>query len=131
MSAPYGEVVADHARHPRNRGRFDAPHVAHEGLNPLCGDRVRLELQLAQGRISAARFDGEACMVALAAASLLTELLPGLSPEDARALPDERLLSALQATLRPSRVACATLPLQVLREALATAPFRESPGSAG
>ena len=118
MSSPYGAVVAEHHRHPHNRGSLDAPEVAHEGLNPLCGDRVRIELRLEGGRIAAARFDGEACMVALAAASLLTDLVQGLTPGEAVALPDEKLLAALQTTLRPSRVGCATLPLQVLREGI-------------
>lgn len=119
MSAPYGAVVAAHHQHPRNRGRLDAPDLAHEGQNPLCGDRVRLELRLEEGRVAAARFDGEACMIALAAASLLTELVAGLTLAEAAALPDARLLAALETPLRPSRVGCATLPLQVLREAIA------------
>ena len=122
MSAPYGEVVAEHHRHPHNRGRLEAPDIAHEGLNPLCGDRVRLELRLEDGRIAAARFDGEACMVALAAASLLTDLVQGLTPAEAAALPDARLLAALQTALRPSRIGCATLPLLVLREGIARRP---------
>ena len=119
MSAPYGEVVAAHHRHPHNRGSLAAPEVAHEGLNPLCGDRVRIELRLESGRVAAARFDGEACMIALAAASLLTDLVQGLTLVEAAALPDELLLAALQTTLRPSRVGCATLPLRVLREGIA------------
>ena len=122
MSAPYGEVVAEHHRRPHNRGALDAPDLAHEGRNPLCGDRVRLELRLVDGRIAAARFDGEACMVALAAASLLTDLVQGLTPAEAAALPDEKLLAALQTALRPSRIGCATLPLQVLRQGIARRP---------
>ena len=121
MSSPYGAVVAEHHRHPRNRGSLDAPDVSREGLNPLCGDRVRIELRLDAGRIAAARFDGEACMVALAAASLLTELVQGLTPAEAAALPEEKLLAALQTTLRPSRRGCAMLPLDVLREGIAAA----------
>ena len=119
MSGPYGEVVAEHHRRPHNRGTLDAPDFAREGLNPLCGDRVRIELKLEGGRIAAARFDGEACMVALAAASLLTDLLQGLTLEEAAALPDQKLLDALQTPLRSSRIGCATLPLQILREAIA------------
>ena len=122
MSSPYGAVVAEHHRHPHNRGSLEAPDLAREGRNPLCGDRVRLELRLADGRIAAARFDGEACMLALAAASLLTDLVAGLTLAEAAALPDQKLLAALQTTLRPSRVGCALLPLQVLREGIARRP---------
>jgi nitrogen fixation NifU-like protein len=119
MSAPlYGEVVADHARNPRNRGSLESPDAAHEGVNPLCGDRVRLELRLRGGRVEAVRFQADACMVSIAAASLLTLLLEGAGVDEARALPDGKLLAALATELRPSRVGCALLPVQVLREAL-------------
>jgi nitrogen fixation NifU-like protein len=119
VSALYGEVVAAHFRRPHNQGPLASPDVSQEGLNPLCGDRVRIELRLRDGRIDEARFQGDACMVAVAAASLLTELLRGLSPDEARALPAERLLAELRTDLRPSRRACALLPLDTLREGLA------------
>ena len=118
MSSPYGAVVVDHAKNPRNRGALESPDLAREGTNPLCGDRVRLEFRLRGGRIEAMAFEADACMVTVAAASMLTELLTGAPIEEARALPDERLLGALETELRPSRVGCALLPLQVLREAL-------------
>ncbi|HET9754569.1 MAG TPA: iron-sulfur cluster assembly scaffold protein [Myxococcales bacterium] len=118
MSAPYGAVVVDHARNPRNRGALESPDLWREGTNPLCGDRVRLELRLRGGRIEAMAFEADACMVTVAAASMLTELVAGALVEEVRALPDERLLGALETELRPSRVGCALLPLQVLREAL-------------
>ena len=119
MSALYGPVIAEHARTPRNQGSLPAPDAAAEGVNPLCGDRIAIDLQLQDGRVSAARFRGEACMVGLAAASVLTELVAGLTLAEAAALPDAKLLGALQTELRPSRIGCALLPLQVLRGALA------------
>ena len=118
MSAPYGAVVVEHAKNPRNRGALESPDLAREGTNPLCGDRVRLELRVRGGRIEAMAFQADACMVTVAAASVLSELVTGARAEEARALPDERLLGALETELRPSRVGCALLPLQVLREAL-------------
>jgi nitrogen fixation NifU-like protein len=118
MSSPYGAMVVEHAKNPRNRGALEAPDLAREGTNPLCGDRVRLELRVRSGRIEAMAFQADACMVTVAAASMLSELVTGASTEEARALSDERLLAALETELRPSRVGCALLPLQVLREAL-------------
>lgn len=119
MSALYGDVVAAHARAPRNFGALASPDASCEDTNPLCGDRIRIDLRVEQGRIAEARFGGDACMVATAAASLLTGLVLGQELEAARAFPAAALLSALQAPLRPSRVACATLPLTVLQGALA------------
>jgi nitrogen fixation NifU-like protein len=118
MSALYGEVIAEHFRRPRNQGRLESPDASHEDVNPLCGDRLRIELSIRSGRIQAARFRADACMVATAAASLLTGFVEGLSLDDAARFPRERLLEALKAQLRPSRVACATLPLDVLRGAI-------------
>jgi len=114
----YGEKIADHAKNPRNQGALDHPDAAHEGTNPLCGDRLRIQLKLAEGRIAQMRFHAEACMVAIASASILSELLSGMSVAEARALPRERLLQALETELRPGRVGCALLPLQVVQSAL-------------
>lgn len=122
MSALYGELIAEHFRSPRNRGALDRPDAAFEEVNPLCGDRVRLELRLAGGRIAEARFRGDACMVATASASLLTERLCGLELAAAARLSRDDMLAALRTELRPARVACALLPLEVLRGALARLP---------
>jgi nitrogen fixation NifU-like protein len=116
VSALYGAVIAEHAKHPRNLGTIDSPDLRGEGVNPLCGDKVTLELRVADGRIAEARYSGEACMVALASASVLTEILGGLPLDEARALPDSTLLAALQTELRPSRIQCALLPMQILRK---------------
>jgi nitrogen fixation NifU-like protein len=119
VSAPlYGDVVADHARNPRNLGRLEKPDVSREGVNPLCGDRVRIDLRLLDGRIERMRFEASACMVTVASASILSGLLSGAPVAGALALADAELLGALGTELRPSRVGCALLPLQVLREAL-------------
>jgi nitrogen fixation protein NifU and related proteins len=119
VSAPlYGEVVADHTRNPRNRGKLEEPDLSREGVNALCGDRIRIELRLVDGRISEMRFQAEACMVTVASASVLSGLLTGAPIARALALPDAELLGALRTELRPARVGCALLPLQVAREAL-------------
>jgi len=116
--ALYGEVIAEHARNPRNRGTLAEPDAAREGVNPLCGDRVRMELRLRNGRVEAVRFQAEACMVTVAAASILSELLTGTTLEAARAMAESDVLAALRTELRPSRRDCALLPLRVVREAL-------------
>jgi nitrogen fixation protein NifU and related proteins len=119
MTALYGDVIAEHFRRPRNQGSLESPDASHEDVNPLCGDRIRIELKLQGGRVAVARFRGDACMIAIAAASLLTVMVEGLPLEDARDFPREKLLEALQAPLRPSRIGCAILPLEVLRGAVA------------
>ena len=124
MSALYGKVIDDHGRQPRNRGSLDAPDAAHEDVNPLCGDRIRIELRLQDGRIAEARFGGSACMVATASASLLTEMVRSLPPQEAAALSLDRIVTEMHAELRPARLSCAELPLSVLRGAVKQLPER-------
>jgi len=114
----YGEVIIEHFRHPRNYGSLETPDIAHEELNPLCGDRVRIELSIEDGNVRAARFRGDLCMIAKAASSLLTEMIVGSALAGIEDFPQQRLLDALQADIRPARMNCALLPLSVLKTAL-------------
>jgi nitrogen fixation protein NifU and related proteins len=117
--SPYSDVVLDHWRHPRNYGSLEAPDFAHEDFNPLCGDRVRIEVVLAEdGTVKEARFRGDLCMIAKASSSILTEMIVGSSVESVLDLPQERLTDALHTELSASRVHCAELPLNVLKSAL-------------
>ncbi len=115
MPALYSDVLLDHFRHPRNYGSLVAPDVSYEKFNPLCGDRIRIELQLNQTTITEARFKGDACAISTAAASLLTELITGTPLEAAAALSDDQLIAALESSIQPARVQCALLPLEALR----------------
>ncbi len=115
----YGDVILEHARHPRNYGSLEAPDIRHEELNPLCGDRVRIELSLGKdGTVRAARFQGDLCMIAKAASSILTEMITGWTLDSVGQMPEQRLLEALQAEIRPARLECALLPLGVVRAGL-------------
>lgn len=115
---PYGETITEHFRHPRNYGSLDAPDVRHEDVNPFCGDRVRIELSVKDDTVTAARFQGDLCMVAKAASSLLTEMITGLSLDSIRDLPEQQLLDALNAEIQPARRKCALLPLHVVQSAV-------------
>lgn len=77
-SALYPRAVLEHYRNPRHRGALDACTHAADGANPLCGDRLRIELASAGGRIERYGFDGEACAVSVAVASMLGDLVTGL-----------------------------------------------------
>jgi nitrogen fixation NifU-like protein len=111
----YSRTVLEHFRRPRNRGPLADPDIVHEGVNPLCGDRLRLQIRLDDDRIADARFVGDACAITIAAASLLTEMIRGLTVPTAVAIEDDRLVDALEAEIRPARRGCALLPLVVLR----------------
>jgi len=110
--------LLDHFRHPRNYGSLGAPDISNEQFNPLCGDRIRLELKFEQSRVNEARFKGDGCAISTAAASLLTELILGKDVEELTNLPDAQLISALESNIQPARLQCALLPLLALREGL-------------
>jgi nitrogen fixation NifU-like protein len=115
MSALYSEVILDHFRNPRNFGRLPSPSIAHEDVNPLCGDRIRIELAISGGVVEAAHFVGDGCAISLASASILTELIAGADILRSEAISNEELLSSLRSDIKPSRIKCALLPLEVLR----------------
>jgi len=116
MPVLYSDVLLDHFRHPRNYGSLEAPDVSNEAFNPLCGDRIRIELRLDNGIVIEARFKGDGCAISMAAASLLTELLVGT--EISELISDDQLISELQSEIQPARIQCAVLPLTALREGL-------------
>lgn len=86
MNALYRDIVLDHHRAPRRYGSLDQPTHACDGVNALCGDSLRVELRLHDGRIAEYGFRGECCAIATATASLLGERVIGLAPLDIAAL---------------------------------------------
>ena len=120
MTPQYSAILFEHFRHPRNYGALPAPEVAYEDVNPLCGDRIRMELNVgADQTITAVRFRGDSCIISCAAASILTELIQGRPIREAAILPQDALLTALHTTIRPTRMKCALLPLHVLQAGIA------------
>jgi nitrogen fixation protein NifU and related proteins len=111
----YSDVLLDHFRNPRNYGSLHSPDATYEEFNPLCGDRIRIELEFSDSRIVAARFVGDGCAISIAAASLLTELVLHAEIEQGEVISGEKLLSSLQSDIKPSRMKCAMLPLEALR----------------
>jgi len=114
MTNPYGRILVDHFRRPRNRGSLDNPTISEEGVNRLCGDRVRIELRLDQGRVVEAMFNANACALCVAAASVLTELATGAPLDEVDTLTLDDLLRALGTDVPEPRRNCVRLPLTVL-----------------
>ena len=118
MVALYSEVILDHFRHPRNYGDLPLPDVSYEAFNPLCGDRIRIELTLNDSNVADVRFKGDGCAISIAAASLLTEQIKGVDLESIADLTDEAMIASLESEINPTRVQCALLALGALRAGL-------------
>lgn len=82
----YQEVILDHYRKPRNQAVPAAANREAAGHNPLCGDRVTVHLDVADGIIRDAGFEGAGCAISIASASLMTEAVKGKSVAEAKAL---------------------------------------------
>ena len=139
LATLYRDAIRRHAAEPVGfQVPIDATH-RHEEYNPLCGDRIEVALLIRHGRIEAAAFDGEACAICMASASLLCELAPGQTPRELQQLgrqlqqglgmsgasdPDPNpevplpLRPLLGVRPYPSRVRCATLPWAAAGRAL-------------
>lgn len=130
----YRDVIVDHNRRPRNRGRLEAATHHAEGDNPLCGDRLQLDIELAGELIRDLRFEGGGCAISTASASLMGEAVKGKTRAEAAALFDEvhRMLTGTGDPARlgklaalagvaefPARVKCASLCWHTLNAALA------------
>ena len=116
--ALYSDVIRERFRNPRFRGTLPDADTAFEDVNPLCGDRIRIECRLSDGKIADARFTGDCCAIAAASADLLIEQMLGQPTARAHALQLRDLLERLDADIRPSRMKCVALPLSVLKGAL-------------
>ncbi len=132
----YREVILEHYKSPRNRGRVADPDVATRGHNPLCGDEVEVSLDIDDDTVRDVRFQGRGCSISQASASMMTEAVKGKSIEDARQLvdgfksmmrgePTNDLdlsdVDALQGVRKyPVRVKCALLAWTTLEEGLET-----------
>ena len=112
------ETILEHSRYPRNQGTLDAPTASHEERNPLCGDRVRIELLVADDTIEDIRFDGRGCAISQAATSMLTETLKGQPLTAAQAFGTDDVLGLLGIPIGAARMKCATLGLMALQKAL-------------
>jgi len=112
-------VVLEHFRHPRNRGPLADAHASAEGANPLCGDRIRVQLRADAGMIADARFTADACALCIASASLLTEHIRGMPIGDTRRVDMTWLHRSLEGEPPPGRRRCAQLPLETMHRAVA------------
>src|SRR3989338_4823775 len=88
----YRELLLDHYWNPRNSGTLPHPDATAEEDNPLCGDRVRLDLAFSNGKISDVKFTGTGCAISQAATSMLTEKLLNTETSDAKKITEQDML---------------------------------------
>ncbi|MCE2413360.1 SUF system NifU family Fe-S cluster assembly protein [Candidatus Poribacteria bacterium] len=111
----YQEELLDHYENPSNYGTLPNPDISHEEDNPLCGDRIRIDLIVEDDIITEVRFSGHGCTISQAAASMLTEEIEGKSLTEVKKLSRDDILDMIGIPLGPVRLKCALLALKVLK----------------
>ncbi len=134
----YQDVILDHSKHPRHFGKLERPTNTAQGHNPLCGDRVTVELLVDKDdRIADVKFEGKGCAISQASASLMTDMIAGRTVAEAETLMGgflnlvkgeaveglneddrERLDVMAGVSAFPMRVKCATLAWHTMKSAL-------------
>jgi nitrogen fixation NifU-like protein len=147
----YREVILDHYRNPRNKGRLEHPDATAQGVNPLCGDEISIDVTMSDGVVSGVAIDGQGCSISQSSASMMTEAIkgksraeidelvrkfrtmmsldesddPGLDPERPGAVLGD--IESLQGVRQyPVRIKCASLAWNTLLEALSGDPGEDN-----
>lgn len=139
----YREIILDHHQNPRNQGELPHPDIEVEGVNPLCGDELKLTLAVNNARITDIKQKAHGCSISRASASILTEALKGRTLEEAEEIADlfkemmlgqgepdfpeelEDLLVFEGVRKYPVRIKCALLAWNTFLEGLAEFRSRE------
>jgi len=122
MDDLYREIILEHYKHPLNFGFLPKPTHRHEGLNPMCGDQIIIELSISENKkgdriIKDIRFQGVGCAISLASASILTEELKGKKIEYLKGFTKDAMVKLLGVSLTPARLKCALLALETAQKA--------------
>jgi nitrogen fixation protein NifU and related proteins len=119
MDELYRDFILDHYRNPRNAGTLEQPDASFEDNNPLCGDKIRMDLKIRDGVVEDVKFNGRGCAISQASASLLTEEIKGKPIAAVDRIGKDEILASLGINISAARMKCALLGLKVLKQALA------------
>ena len=111
----YREQILEHYKHPRCKGTLEHPDYTYEDANPLCGDKIRMDLKVSGGKIEAVRFSGAGCAISQASASMLCEAIEGKSLDEVKRMTRDDVLEMIGLDLGPVRLKCALLALKTLK----------------
>jgi nitrogen fixation NifU-like protein len=112
----YREIILDHYRNPRNKGKIANADVSIHDSNPLCGDEIDIHMKIEGDKIRDIKFEGRGCAISQASASMLTEMVMNKQLTSVKDLTKDDILENIGLTnLGPARIKCALLSLKVLK----------------
>jgi nitrogen fixation NifU-like protein len=127
----YREIILDHYRNPRNKGRISDADVSFHDSNPLCGDEIDIHLKVENDIVKDIKFEGRGCAISQASASMLTEMVLNKSLTSVKELGKDDILENIGlVNLGPARIKCALLSLKVLKMSMVEYYASKDPESA-
>jgi len=118
MDDLYRDYILEHYRRPHNFGVLEEPSATFEGANPLCGDRITMQLTVKDGVVTDVGFTGRGCAISQASASLLTDEIKGKPVDSVTGFRADDLLELLGIEISPARLKCAMLSFDSLQHLL-------------
>ena len=131
MDDLYRDYILEHYRRPHNFGVLEAPSASFEGANPLCGDRITMQIAVADGAVTGIAFTGRGCAISQASASLLTDEVRGKTVDEVAKIGAADLLDLLGIDISPARIKCAMLSFDSLQhhlDEIGAKPLAGNPG---
>jgi nitrogen fixation NifU-like protein len=127
----YREIILDHYRNPRNKGKLSNADVSIHDSNPLCGDEIDIHLKIEEEKVKDIKFEGRGCAISQASASMLTEMIMDKPLTTVKDLTKEDILENIGLmNLGPARIKCALLSLKVLKLGMVRYYADKDPSSA-
>jgi nitrogen fixation NifU-like protein len=127
----YREIILDHYRNPRNKGKLSNADVSIHDSNPLCGDEIDIHLKIEEEKVKDIKFEGRGCAISQASASMLTEMVMDKPLTTVKDLMKEDILENIGLmNLGPARIKCALLSLKVLKLGMVRYYADKDPSSA-
>ena len=123
----FSEIIIDHYKHPSHKGHLKNPSVLIKEVNPLCGDKLEISLDIDEkGKIKDIGINPQGCAISTASASMISDKIIGKSLKDIEKISEKEIFKMLGIEVNPARVKCAMLPVVTIKKALLLAKARKT-----